>query len=169
MIKVYVNGISEERRALVSHANAHQSLFTFTGEPGAEFEVVLTSVQHPNFFHLVNHDKVFISTWNVDGICLYAQYRELDFYLLASLLGLTQLRAMKSCTLIPEDFLHFEPKQCLLAQHEARFQSAVKLVEPYICPGCVAFYKSLGVEPELNAVFEVLDRLASRAQTSSRD
>lgn len=163
---VFVNGISEERRALVSHANAHQSVFTFSSEPNASFEVVLTSTQHPHMFHLANSCKVFISTWNVDGICLYAQCRPLDYYLLASLLGLTQLQALSSCTLIPEDFLHWEPRECLFAQHQTRSDVALKLLEPWICPGCIAFYRCLGVELELEASLAMVARLGRPTKAS---
>lgn len=168
MIDVFVNGISEERRAFVSYANANQRVYGFTNEPGAAYEVVLSSVQHSQLFHLANRDKVFVSTWNVDGICLYAQCRQLDYYLIASLLGLTQLRALNSCTLIPEDFIHLDPKGCLFSQHAARPDLAVKMQEPHVCSGCIAFYRCLGVERELDAVLEAITRIANRPPVNTR-
>ena len=163
MIRVYVNGITEDRRALVAYANGHQNVYQFTCEPSADFEVVLSAVQHTQMFHIPNRDKVFVSMWNVEGICLYAQIRKMDYFLLCSLLGLTQLRALTSCTLIPEDFLHSEPKECLFAQHATRPDTAVKLLEPWICPGCLAFYRCLGVEQELETLEQVVQRLAVHA------
>ncbi len=162
MIEVYVNGISDERRALVSHANACQEFYHFTGEAGPPFEVVLTNVQHPQLFHIANRDKVFISTWNVEGICLYAQRRPLDYFLLCSLLGLAQLRALTNCTLIPEDFIHAEPKECLFAQHTTRSEIAVKLQHPHVCAGCVAFYRALNVHEEFDVVALAIARMETR-------
>ncbi len=99
--------------------------------------------------------QVFID--QAEGLCMYAGLSVASFYLLGTLLGLTQWRAlMLNPLLVEEDFRHARPSKCLFAVQEEKCGYALVLEKPFICTGCIEFYCCLGAEKEILAVQRLL-------------
>ncbi len=102
-------------------------------------------------------EGVSVSTWDSRGICRYAGIDERTYLLLCSLVGLSQWRVLATNELLrPDDLRHPPGVRCLFATPEMLQDYALILEEPRVCGGCVHFYHSLGADPELISLQEVV-------------
>lgn len=111
-------------------------------------------------FLIASSDTVRVSTWQAEGISRYAGVTRETFLLLGAVLGLAQLEALRcNPALRPEDFVHDMPSDCLYVPSRIRADLALALESPYVCPGCLMFYRCLMAEPETQAILAVLDHI----------
>jgi hypothetical protein len=104
-------------------------------------------------FVLQSRRRAVITSWNIKGFCLYAEMSQPEYLEYTCLLALTQLRALSLNPLIEqEDFICDCSDSCIWAQRELFQEYALLYEKRRICPGCVGFYRSLGVENELVAL-----------------
>lgn len=118
----------------------------------------ITDAPSTSLFFARYEKGVAISTWQSEGICLYAGI-EVDAYLvLCGLLGLTQWRALDLNPLLRiDDFIHEADINCLFTRRKLKQDYALLLEDPTLCRGCHDFYRCLGTDPELLAIQHAID------------
>jgi len=109
---------------------------------------------------------VTISSKDAEGISRHAGLSVCEYLSLAALLGLVVWRALRdNPDLRFEDLLHESPENCLFATQPAICEYALLLEQPYICGGCIAFFRCLGVETEMLLLREAIRNVASPVRT----
>jgi hypothetical protein len=94
--------------------------------------------------------RALITTDQSSGIANFAGISQAAYLRLCLLVALTQLRALAENPIIePEDFACQSNPTCLFSWHHQIQDYAYVFERRAICPGCQAFYLSLGVKNEL--------------------
>lgn len=133
------------------------------GNPPARLHITERRLEAP--YGVDRESGVSVSTWDSEGICLYAGIDERNYLLICSLLGMSQWRVLVSNDLLrPDDLRHPANVRCLFSQPDAIQDYALLLDEPRVCGGCVHFYHSLGADSELIALQEVVAEIRESRQ-----
>ncbi len=148
------------RCALGSRPKAPGQTRTQTRTRTSPIPLYITDAPSHRLF-LARHDRgVAVSTWQSEGLCLYARI-EVDAYLvLCGLLGLIQWRALDLNPLLRiDDFIHEADVNCLFTTRKVKQDYALLLEDPTLCRGCHDFYRCLGTDPELLAIQHTIDAM----------
>ena len=122
----------------------------------------VSTVPDVRFYRVKRARGVLVSTWQSEGICTYAGLPQAAYFLTAGMLGLVQWRTLQlNPLLVEEDFLHPPDSNCLFATREYKEDYALPFARPHICRACLEFYRSLGTEPEVEALLRTLRALKS--------
>ena len=133
------------------------------GQAGGPIPLHISHTRSERLFSVDPIEGVTVSTWQSGGICIYAGIPEPHYYLLCSMLGLNQWRALSLNPLLRvEDFAHDEPANCLYVRRQLKQDHAVLLDTPFVCQGCLDFYRCLGLEPEMTALMSVVGLVGSK-------
>jgi len=160
MTEVYVSGSPDDRVGVARLGNRVQSVYRFVESPSrGAVPVSLSATESTVLCRAGRRHGVSVSTWQAEGICLYAQIPREAYLLVCSMLGLLQWRALDlNPLLVWEDLLvHEEPPACLCAHRETVQEYALAFEHPYICRPCREFFRCLGLELEVLAFQDVLD------------
>ncbi len=146
-------------RRFCRFADQAQSRFRFQlGKTGGISLLFVADESHELFS--VMRDGITVSSGQSAGISRYAGIEHERFLLICTLLGLTAWRTLSlNPDLILEDLQHPESNACLFAPRAHRQDYALlfdRFDQPAICPGCIDFYRCLGVELEIDALLTVL-------------
>lgn len=162
-IKVCVAASPQDTGALVRLANTTQDRFSFGDRLRKEVIPVRIAAKPCNaLFEVSLRSGITISAWQADGICRYLNITRAVYFLVSSLLGLTQWRTLQqNPLLIEEDLMHEVPQNCLFANQSHIQNYALLLERPYICADCIEFYRCMGAEPEIEALLQTLSYLDS--------
>lgn len=165
---VHVASTGPSPGPIVHRSRELQSLFLFSRTPrpdAAPLRIVDDPLGPP--FEAHRERGVTVSTWQSEGICLYASIDRDTYFTLCALLGLIQWRTLLLNPLLtPDDLTHADPPRCLFARQQCREDYALLFESLIICPGCQQFYAWLGVQPEILMLEEVCNRLAPKAAFS---
>ena len=174
MIEVYVCGSAEDVAQIQVLGNKIQGRFRFTAEhtPGAvpvrlreTLRTGLISVARPapaDTADGASQGGVFVSVDQSEGISQYARLPRPMYLLICVVLGLVYWRVLElNPLLIWEDLFVREDPECLCAARKTVQEYALAFERPWICPGCLEFFRCTGVEPETAALQEVLSEAAS--------
>jgi len=158
MMDVCVSGLPRDIE-LLTRSNGWQRRFRFSGQavPGAiRLTVADAAADRP--FSVSRADGVFISTYESDNICRYAEIGKGFYLAVCGMLGLVQWRALiMNELLVWEDFfVEEEPRGCLYAARDTIQEYALAFEEPYVCDACMEFFRCLGAEPEIMALQDIL-------------
>ncbi len=161
VVRVVGNGVDVAR--LAQRAAKMQRRFQFVGRTTAgTTELHITDDRSNVLFSVDRNRGVAVSTWQSDGISRYAGLDLETYFLICGLLGLTQWRALETNPLLrSEDFIHNAPRQCLFSNLPYKQDYALLFERPRVCGGCLDFFRCLGVEPEVEALGQVLDFVGS--------
>jgi hypothetical protein len=120
----------------------------------------ITSLPDSRLFRVKRNRGVLVSTWQSQGICLYAGLPESAYFVTAAVLGLVQYRTLTlNPLLVEEDFQHNSCQECMFANREYKEDFALAFDELHVCTPCLEFYRSLGAEPEIGALLDTLRRI----------
>ncbi len=159
MMTVHVTGRSVDRGRFCQLANQVQSLFRFglwdTSGPRLSF-----TEGRGLLLFTATRDGISVSLGQGAGVSWYAGIEHDRFLFICALLGLTTWKILTlNPLLVPEDLLHPESDTCLFASRTNRQGYTLlfdRFDKPSICPGCIAFYRCLGAEPEIDLLLAVL-------------
>jgi len=171
MTDAYLFGPHEDRAGVVQLAKRLQSVYRFVEFPTRDaVPVRLSASESEVLFRASREHGVSVSTWQAEGICLYAKVRLETYLLVCSLLGLLHWRALDlNPMLIWEDLLvHEEPPACLCAHRDTVQEYALAFENPYICKACREFFRCLGLEFESLAIQDVLDYVVRERSRAAR-
>lgn len=114
------------------------------------FILTLTSKPLDRPFYLLSRRRAHITTWQIDGFCVYASIGKLDYLAACSLLALTQLRTLSLNPLIEAEDMLFDCDPWCLFSAKKRFEDYAQVFEQgSLCSGCKSFYHYLGADREL--------------------
>jgi hypothetical protein len=169
-LQVYVSGLEPEVQELPSVGAEAQTRYDFSlTRSWKALTLHIQSQQEEGLFSLRKWGVV-VSAWQSEGIARYIGIDRASYFLLCGALGLLQYRALALNPLLrPDDFLHTSQDGCLFAPCYPKQEYALLMENPHICPGCVQFFDCLGCEPEVGALFDVLDFVRHRQLKKARD
>lgn len=145
-------------------AAALQSRFRFAPSPQHDVNLWVTDALALRPFRVEPPSDVVVSTWQQEGICLYAGVDPEVYVLTCGLLGLVQWRALYLNELLrEEDLVHSGDHACLYSVRDSMEEYALLFDEPRVCPGCIAFYRCLGAEAEVEALLSAVAALKPAA------
>lgn len=122
--------------------------------------VILDDTPSNQLFRVHRDRGVKISTFQSEGLALYAGVPLKTYFLLCATLGLTQWRALQlHDSLYEEDFRHNDPHYCLFVEQLRMQDYALCLEAPRVCKGCKEFYRALGLEEEIHALRLVIQHV----------
>ncbi len=166
MVTVLLEADSSDTRVLRAAAASLRHYVSFLEVPGQEVHDVVLAMDDspaPALFRMDRRRGVVVSTWQSEGICLYAGIERGDYLLLCTLLGLTQWQALDiNPILVAEDFEHPAPSRCLFSTLPVKQDYALLFEEPHVCPTCLQFYRCLGAEMSVMALQQALRRIHMR-------
>jgi len=130
-----------------------------------DFRVAISEDTDAKLFRVDREQGVSVSTYQSDGICVYAGIDRNEYFRLCTLLGKIQWTALRlNPLLVEEDFRHESPSRCLFALQPFKQDYALSVEDPQVCQGCVDFYRCLGVETEILALCALLTELRATRQ-----
>lgn len=140
--------------ALMRVARLHEINFTFCDETAAGVAPIHITDNADGVLASVDRGRgIRISTYQREGICTYAGLENGTFLLLCALLGTTQWRTLSlNPLLIAEDFEHGPPCNCLFSRRQCKEDFAIALENPEVCGSCLAFYRCLGAERDVDTL-----------------
>lgn len=159
MMRVQVSGAPEDTLALMRVARLHEVPYEFTDkvEPGVA-RIQVSDKADRVLAYVEREQGVRISTCQREGICTYTGLDRGAYLLLCALLGTTQWRTLgMNPLLIPEDFHHGAVCKCLFSHQVCREDFALILEEPEVCSNCIAFYRCLGAERDVDSLLSFLN------------
>jgi hypothetical protein len=154
MMNVHVSGPTEDALALVRVARLHEVNYAFTNEVAADVAPIHITDNVDGALVCVDRSRgIRVSTYQREGICTYTGLDNGTYLLLCSLLGTTQWRTLAlNPLLVAEDFHHGPPCRCLFSHQACKEDFALVLESPEVCPSCLAFYRCLGAEREVDTL-----------------
>ena len=159
MMRVHISGAPEDTLALMRVARLHEIHYEFTDEvePGVA-QIHVSDKADRVLAYVEREDGVRISTCQREGICTYTGLDRGAYLLLCALVGTTQWRTLAmNPLLIPEDFHHGAVCKCLFSHQICREDFALVLEEPEVCSNCIAFYRCLGAERDVDSLLGFLN------------
>ncbi len=130
------------------------------GTSAADFRLTITGDRRPALFNVDRARGVSVSMYQCEGLCQYAKLDRNAYFRLCALLGKIQWRALVlNPLLVEEDLTHESPSRCLFAPQTYKQDCALVLENPFVCSGCVEFYRCLGAEREMAALHSLLDEI----------
>lgn len=155
---IHVSGPPEDTLALMRVSRLHQMDFAFCDETVLGVAPVhITDHVDSSLVCVDRASGIRISTYQREGICTYTGLDNGTYLLLCTLLGATQWRTLAlNPLLVAEDFHHGPVCRCLFSHQPCKEDFALVLEEPGVCPSCVAFYRCLGVEREVDSLLRFL-------------
>lgn len=114
------------------------------------FILTLTNKPLNRPFHLLSRRRAQVTTWQMDGFCVYASIGKLDYLAACCLFALTQLRTLSLNPLIEAEDMLFDCDPGCLFSAKKRFEDYARVFEQgSLCSGCKNFYHYLGADREL--------------------
>lgn len=158
-----------DTHALCFLANRYQPYYRFSScEERLEHNVNIGGDEDESLYVLLDEANIRISVWQMEGISRYTGIEPTGLLLVAALLALTQQRCLNLNTMLKEgDLTHSEPDDCLFSRHTRRSDYALTFEEPYICRGCVSFYRKLGLASEVSSLKRCLNRIVTERDSRS--
>jgi len=158
MMNVHVSGPSEDTLALIRVARLHEVNYMFTNEVTAGVAPIFITDNVDSTLVCVDRSRgIRVSTYQREGICTYTGLDNGTFLLLCSILGTTQWRTLSlNPLLVAEDFNHGPACRCLFSHQACKEDFALVLENPEVCPSCLAFYRCLGAEREVDTLTSFL-------------
>jgi len=152
MMNVHVSGSPEDTLALMRVARLHEIGFTFSDEMTAGVAPIHITDNTDSSLVCVDRLRgIRISTYQREGICTYTGFDNGTYLLICALLGTTQWRTLDlNPLLVSEDFHHGPICKCLFSHQACKEDFALALDHPEVCPSCLAFYRCLGAEPDVD-------------------
>jgi hypothetical protein len=159
--QVLLEGIGERLGTIRALAGKTGCPFVFTDDPEkASVTIRVEDAPEPALLSFISRSCIRVSTDQMDGLCRYAGLEPAQYLLLCALLALVQWRALwLNDQLRPEDLFHTDDSGCLYTRVPSRPELALLLESPAVCQSCLAFYRCLGLEPEIDALLRVLPRM----------
>lgn len=159
MMRIRVSGPPEDTLALMRVARLHEVHYDFTDRIAPDVAQIYVSDKADRVLAYVERKQgVRISTCQREGICTYTGLDRGAYMLLCALVGTTQWRTLAmNSLLIPEDFHHGAVCKCLFSHQVCREDFALVLEEPEICSNCIAFYRCLGAERDVDSLLGFLN------------
>lgn len=170
MIPVFVTGFGRDTERFIQLGEHVQERFSFTQRPhSGAVRLRIADSRGNSLFWACRERGVTLSAWQSEGICHYTGLGRDAFFLVCSLLGLTQWQALVlNPLLVEEDFGHGTPSTCLFSTRPFKQDYALLFEEPRVCGGCLAFFRCLGAEPEVEALRQGLALLNTQVETACR-
>lgn len=108
-------------------------------------------------FRLCIRTGVYISSWQISGICLYTEVSAEYYLLLCAMMGAIQWRTLALNSILRmEDLVHDPGISCLFCAAKSKADFVLHLERPSLCLSCEEFYQSLGLESEVYALQNVI-------------
>lgn len=154
VMRVHVSGPPEDTLALMRVARLYDINYAFCDAMASGVVPIHITDNVDACLACVDRERgVRISTHQREGICSYAGLDNGTYTLLCALIGTAQWRTLAlNPLLIGEDFHHGPICSCLFSHQACKENFALVLEQPEICPSCVAFYRCLGVERDIDTL-----------------
>lgn len=156
---VHISGPPEDTLAFMRVARLHEIGFAFTDEMASDVAPIqITDEMNSALVCVDRACGICISTYQREGICMYTGLDNGSYLMLCALLGVTQWRTLEmNPLLVAEDFHHGPACRCLFSHQICKEDFALVLEDPEVCTSCLAFYRCLGVEREVDTLTDFLN------------
>ncbi len=160
-MNIVVSGEPKAIARFLEDAHLLQNRFSITGVP--EDNSIALTFTTSRVSPLVNVSRrvgVTISVRESSRISSYLGVSEGIYFIVLSLVGIIDLRTLNLNPLLSEEDLIYKcSKDCLLARPKRAHEYVLCLERPYICRGCLDFYKCLKADSEVKILLSLFNCL----------